>query len=641
MTFQPRISFFLLALMILFISACDSKGEISKVPEISFFRANPVLIETGNSSTLSWTTNNADKVLLEPGFIDLGEETHYVVSPLVTTQYTLIASNKADLAKKQLEIEVKNTASGIDLTVNLDATPRPISPYIYGLNFATEEFAKEISLPVRRWGGNAVSRYNWQNQATNLGSDWYFENVGNFDPYIGINETADRWIAQNKRSNTESLLTLPITGFVAKDKISCGFSVDRYGVQEEVDPSRRSCGNGTDTKGKPITSVAPEDTSLFIDPTFITDWIKHLSSTFGSALQGGISFYALDNEPELWSETHRDIHPEPLGYDELWQKSLSYALAVKTIEPEAQIFGYASFGWSGYWYSTYDLVEAEKNGYSRFPDYEAHGDRYQLEWYLQQMKAAEAFTGKRLLDYLDVHFYPQNGVALTLAGDEAKQDLRLRSTRALWDESYRDESWIGADDQTETMRKVNLIPRLKAWVDENYPGTKLALTEYNWGGLEHINGALVQADILGIFGREGLNFATLWNYPDRYLGYDHFADLPGAYAFRIYRNYDGAGNQFGDLSLPSSSSDEARLALYAAKRSNDGAITLVIINKSKEALNSRINLNNHKRQGHAEVYRYSAANPNQIVREADAPITDTDLTVLVPPQSLNLLVLKP
>jgi hypothetical protein len=57
-----------------------------------------------------------------------------------------------------------------------------------------------------------------------------------------------------------------------------------------------------------------------------------------------------------------------------------------------------------------------------------------------------------------------------------------------------DESWIG--------EVVRLIPRMRAWVDAHYPGTKLAITEYNWGALNHINGALAQADVLGIFGRE-------------------------------------------------------------------------------------------------------------------------------------------
>src|SRR5204863_2203380 len=119
---------------------------------------------------------------------------------------------------------------------------------------------------------------------------------------------------------------------------------------------------------------------------------------------------------------------------------------------------------------------------------------------------------------VDLHFYPQDGEALVPAGDAVLQAVRLRSTRSLWDPTYTDESWI-ADT-------VRLIPRMREWVANNYPGTKLAITEYNWGGLEDINGALAQADILGIFGREGLDLATIWDPPS--------FSQPGAFAFRMY-----------------------------------------------------------------------------------------------------------
>src|SRR5262249_36098961 len=157
--------------------------------------------------------------------------------------------------------------------------------------------------------------------------------------------------------------------------------------------------------------------------------------------------------------------------------------------------------------------------------------------------------GVRILDYLDLHYYPQaSGVALSSAGDSATQALRLRSTRSLWDPAYVDESWI-ADT-------VRLIPRMRAWVQADYPGPQRAVTEYNWGGLESINGALAQADVLGIFGREGLDLATIWGPPTM--------SQPGAFAFRVYRNYDGAGGAFGDTSVRGTSADQGRVAVYSA-----------------------------------------------------------------------------
>ncbi|MCB0214359.1 MAG: glycoside hydrolase family 44 protein [Anaerolineae bacterium] len=533
------------------------------------------------------------------------------------------------------------SAAAINLTVNAAANRQAISPYIYGLNFAKQAFAEEIDLPVRRWGGNHTTRYNWQNNATNHGSDWFFHNNTNYDPYTNINQTADAWVDQNELTGSDSLVTVPTMGYVAKDgnPNTCGFKVSKYGAQDDVDTSSGypNCGNGV--QGGVLLAGDPLDTSQVANTTFAANWIQHLVATHGAANAGGVKFYALDNEPELWHETHRDAHPAPLGYDELGTRSRTYGAAIKGADPTAQIFGYASFGWSGYWYSSYDLQQAELNGYTYFPDYATHGNRYQVEWYLQQMAQYEQSHNLRLLDYLDLHFYPQNGVDLSTAGSASKQALRLRSTRALWDPTYTDESWIGGNDQPADWRQVQLIPRMHGWVDTFYPGTKLALTEYNWGGLEAINGALVQADILGIFGREGLDFAALWNYPNSDLGYDHFETLPGAYAFRLYRNYNGSGGQFGDVSISAGSADQSQLAIYAAQRSSDKALTVMVINKTGGSLTGNVALANFTPSGPAQVYRYSASNLNAIVQAANQPVSAASFSSTFPANSLTLLVI--
>lgn len=171
---------------------------------------------------------------------------------------------------------------------------------------------------------------------------------------------------------------------------------------------------------------------------------------------------------------------------------------------------------------------------------------------------------------------------------------------------------------------------MRDWVAKNYPGTKLAITEYNWGALDHINGALAQADVLGIFGREGLDLATLWAPPS--------PTDPGAFAFRMYRNYDQQGATFGDTSVAASSADQGQLAVYAARRSGDGALTLMIINKSAASLTSQISLASFTSSGTAQVYRYSAANAQQIVQQADQAV-GSSFSATFPASSITLMVL--
>lgn len=286
------------------------------------------------------------------------------------------------------------------------------------------------------------------------------------------------------------------------------------------------------------------------------------------------------------------------------------------------VMGPTVWGWTAYFYSA---IDADSGNWGNPPDRNAHGGMPLVPWFLDQMAGYEQSNNERILDYLDLHFYPQAyGIALSSAGDASTQSLRLRSTRALWDPDYVDESWIN--------QPVQLIPRMKEWVNDYYPGTKLAITEYNWGGLEDINGALTQADVLGIFGREGLDLATLWAPPG--------LNEPGSFAFRMYRNYDGQGGEFGDLRLDAASSDQGQLSVYAARRSSDGAVTIMIVNKSGESLTSDLALSGLGGAETAEVYRYSQADLQNIVQEADASVQNGNLTLTYPANSITLLVIQ-
>ncbi len=243
------------------------------------------------------------------------------------------------------------------------------------------------------------------------------------------------------------------------------------------------------------------------------------------------------------------------------------------------------------------------------------------------MHAYEIQHGVRILDYLDVHIYPQiDGVYSSSPGSADVQAKRLRSTRQLWDPTYVHEGWIG--------QPVYLIPRMKQWVANNYPGTKLAITEYNWGALGYMNGALAQADLLGIFGRDGLDLATLWGPPED-------PNAPGIFAFRMYRNYDGQGGSFGETSLLAASTDQDKLAVYAARRSPDGALTLMVINKTSQTLTSQVKLANFQPAATAHVFHYSNANLAAIVRATDLPLTADGFSADFPANSISLVVILP
>ena len=509
----------------------------------------------------------------------------------------------------------------VALAVDVAASKHRISPDIYGVNFAAESgLAGVYRVPIDRWGGNATSRYNYSNRTTNVGSDWYFENIVRSGP-----DTLESFVDGDRRRGSSSLVTVPMLGYVARNSPAdhpflCSFPTSLWRGQTDSDPWDPGCGNGIDARGK--IAAVPSRTSLSAGPAFDQAMVSWLVRRYGAAGRGGVRIYGLDNEPALWSEAHRDVHPSPQTYDELTRKSTATAAAVKRADRSAAVLGPSDWGWCAYFFSA-----AEQCGQNR-SDHATHANVDMAPWYLARFRAASAAAGVRLLDYFDEHFYPQgSGIALASAGDADTQARRLRSTRSLWDPTYVDESWIGRDVGAAP---IQLIRRMKRWVSAYYPGTKTAITEYNFGGLESINGALTQADALGIFGREGLDLATMWAPPK--------ASQPGAFAFRMYRNYNGRGGAFGETSVRSTTTDQSRLAVYGATRSVDGALTVMVINKSNAAIRAPLAVA-HGNYAHGRGYRYSAAARNRIVDTGVVPIVAGKVTTTYPANSMTLVVL--
>jgi hypothetical protein len=531
----------------------------------------------------------------------------------------------------------------VSLAVDATIERKPISPLIYGINFSDSRnddsaLMKSLGVSVRRWGGNTTTRYNWKIDAWNLANDWYFENYRASDATAFPTDSgANRFIKQNRQIQTDSLITVPMIGYVAKDATACGFSVTQYGTQVGFgnylaeDQWRPDCGTGVKTvdgNGNPATYITgnhPADTSIAVGPSFVQNWVSYLVNRFGGANNGGVRYYNLDNEPNIWFGTHRDVAPIGLKYDQLRDRTYQYAAAIKAADPAAQTLGPVVDGWTYYWHSPYD---GQRQDWASPDDRNAHGGTPLVPWYLQQMKAYEtAHNGQRILDFLDLHYYPAaKDVSLSAAGSALTQTKRLSSTRSLWDPTYVDESWIAQAGPDGGI--VKLIPRMRDWVHNNYPGTKLAITEYNWGAPEHINGALAEADVLGIFGREGLDLATLWSPPT--------ATQPMAFAFRMYRNYNGTGAKFGETSVKASSSDQGRLAVYAAEEASTGALTLMVINKTAGALTSSLTLNHYVPTGVLQGWRYSSTQLASIVHLADKTFTGTKFSASYPANSITL-----
>jgi hypothetical protein len=514
-----------------------------------------------------------------------------------------------------------NPAATID--VDVAANRHAIDPRIYGLAFATTAQLNDLNVPLNRSGGNTTSRYNWQVNADNKGFDWYFQSLAYSSAVAG--EGGDTFITESRAGGAQPMLTIPMVGWVAKLGPNRGrlssFSIAKYGAQQDADWQWfPDAGNGVRTNGTLVTGNDPNDASTPADSTFQQGWVTHLVIRWGLAANGGLRYYLLDNEPSIWHSTHRDVHPTGASMDEMLQKTIDYAAKIKAIDPGAIVIGPEEWGWSGYFWSGLDQQTGAANGWTFFPDRSSHANKDYLPWLLEQLKANEVSTGKRLLDVFSVHYYPQGG---EFGNDTsaAMQQRRNRSTRSLWDPAYTDETWIND--------KVRLIPRMKGWVSSHYPGTKIAITEYNWGAEGHINGATAQADIFGIFGREGLDIGARWTTPA--------TGSPVYNAIKLYRNYDGARSAFGDTSVSAGGPNPDNVAAFAAQRSSDGTLTIMVVGKYASSTTPvTINLAHFAARGPAQVWQLAAG--GGITRLADVPIASSTLSTSVPGQSITLFV---
>ncbi len=324
------------------------------------------------------------------------------------------------------------------------------------------------------------------------------------------------------------------------------------------------------------------------------------------------------------------MHPTPANYQEMYNKIVAYASAIRAADPNAKIVGFEEWSWWAMYFSGYD----QANGNGAGSDYATHGNTYYYPWLLKQLYAYKQSTGTSLLDILTVHCY--NATPGDNDDSLSGQQTRNRETRILWDPTFNDPSWYG--DIGINGRVLNWIPTLKAMVNQYYPGLQIGCTEYNWGDEQNLNGATTQADVLGIYGREGLDVATRWTVATN-TGTNPTTYYVTYLASQIYRNYDGNNSTFGDSSVSAQTANPDLLSAFASQRSSDGALTVMVINKQQGSTPVQVSLANFSNAGTAQAWQINSASQKSITRLADVSVGGNAISTTVPSQSITLFVI--
>jgi len=508
-----------------------------------------------------------------------------------------------------------------DGIITVDPTKtKPISPWIYGLNFYTGISGAPPHLTLDRAGGNRWTAYNWETNASNAGSDYRYENDNYLSSSTTPAEAVRSFVAADQSLGMASVMTIQLQGLVSADEsgpVSVTNPPDLSRFKQVIDKK------STINPAPFTTTPDPTDAYVYMDE-FLWSMNQKIPGIFGANAPLP-TFASLDNEPELWNSTHLEVQGHnSISSDNYITKTINLTKSLKDQFPNLVIFGPVHYGFQGI-YNWQGELAANPDGANWFPDK-----------YLPAIKTASDAYGKPLVDVYDFHWYSEatdgttrvinlNGSSLTNAQVQAV----VQSPRSLWDPTYTENSWI---TNAVLGEPIKLLPRLQTKIDAEFPGTRISLTEYENGGDNHIAGTIAQADNLGIFGSQGVFAATLWplgNCPYILAG------------FRAFRGFDGATASFGDTSLEATSSKVQNVAVYASSDSTKpGRFVFVAINRSTSPQLTAIN--GVTLSGTASVYQMTASsaqgqNPIHPVLVQQMPVSGSSLMMTLPALSVSTI----
>jgi PKD repeat protein len=509
----------------------------------------------------------------------------------------------------------------VNVTIDTQSERTPISPYIYGVN----QDIPGLTSTARRLGGNRLTAYNWEDNASNAGSDWMHSSDNYIPQSMGIDEAdfnTPGIVATTFHEKTltnkfpYSLITLQAAGYVSADK-------NGEVKEDETAPSLR-WKKVVFAKNAEF-ALTPDGTDDFV---YMDEYVHFLVNRFGSANQSsGIKGYSVDNEPGLWANTHPRVHPQKATCDEIIEQTTGLSLAVKNVDPHAEIFGPALYGFNAYmtFQNAEDWENAYRNAYKWF-----------IDFYLERMKERSDSAGKRLLDVLDIHYYSEargGGMRVTFGEDPTNTECnkaRLQAPRTLWQGAYKEESWI-TQYTPEAFRPI--LPRIQESIDQYYPGTKLAVTEYDFGAGNSITGGIAQADTLGIFSKTNVYLATYWGSENKkYI----------ASAMNLFTNYDSKGSRYGNVNVQCDVSDDDAASAYASIQGrNTAKAHVILLNKNYDGPTTfYVSLKSDREYHSATVWGFDRSSHSITRRVPVCSINDNEFQITMPALSAYHVVLN-
>jgi len=515
----------------------------------------------------------------------------------------------------------------VRVDIDLTKPTKPVSPHIYGKNnvlpstFLSSGTTEEITLAkeagirfVRQSGGNNSTKYNWRLKLSSH-PDWY-NNVYANDWDIAAKNMFE------KLPGVEEMWSFQLLGKAAANTIN-NFSDWSYNQSQYWSGVNQNLAGG----GKPNTAGGSKASVEGNPNLYLMSWtadstVGILDKWFGAKGIGydknKIRYWSMDNEPEIWSGTHDDVMKAQCSAEEFMQLYFKVAKAARAKYPDIKLSGPVPANeWQ--WY---------RWGNDGIP---SDGKKYcWLEFFIKRIAEEEKASGIRLLDVLDIHYYPGSS-------DAAKC---VQFHRVFFDRDYEYPEANGVHTVTggwdSSINKEYILGRCSDWLTQylgaNH-GVGLAVTETGLASKDANVQAVWYASTMGEFMKNGVEIFTPWSW-----------DIGMWETLHLFSRY----NQ--ENYVLAKSQNESLISAYPTINANSDSMTIILINRSLTGKQT-VDLNfsgYHMNPGSCPMYSISGlgsaetffSRSNNALKKSVVQATASQISVELAPLSVNTISLK-
>jgi hypothetical protein len=451
---------------------------------------------------------------------------------------------------------LKTATAQVTITIDPTKEVKAISPYIYGRNnslpkesFATAlTAAQKVQLKesgvrmLREGGGNNATKYNWRKRLSSH-PDWYNNVYGN-DWDMSVKNLRDEM-----PTNVQGMWSFQLIGKAAKTDVQ-NFGDWNYNRSQWWEGTAQNLAGGGQLKTTGSKALIDGNPDLYLEnwpADSTTGILDHWFNTL-KIPKDRIQYWNMDNEPEIWHGTHDDIVTASLKAEDFMQSYFSVAKKARAKFPAIKLVGPVTANeWQ--WFNWMNRITGADGKYYPW-----------LEFFIKRCAEEQKASGVRMLDVLDIHFYPGE-----TAAEQVVQLHNVFFNRNYVYSGANGVKNIGAS-WDNSQNKEYIFARINDWLNlyfgQNH-GIKLGLTELGINTNTPSVLATSYASILGEFMKNEVEIFTPWDWKTGMWETLH-----------LFARYNQT------TSIQGISTDETMVSSYPSLNATKDSMTVVFVNRS-------------------------------------------------------------